>query len=208
MRASGCVREAVMDPYVKTTFILRLIERFTLTAIVLIIAVAVLVAFWRTVHRIEFSVAKEKVGVAGATLIATPVLVLLALIGFTWVVLTNQIKLETEGPNNVGDHPQPNVLPGTQHTIVVGAAGTGENVASVLQALNCAARSPNLKQADREGIERLKAIELYSNWPDNLDLKEKETFRKWAFEKNNSDSVTPSGDVLQLLNARDPKCEN
>ena len=169
-------KAVVMDPYVKTIFILRLIERFTLTAIVLIIAVAVLVAFWRTVHRIEFSVTKEKVGVAGATLLATPVLVLLTLIGFTWVVLTNQIKLETNGIIAPPAPDKPNCPSAGCQTVLMGAAGTGENVASVLQALNCASRNPNLKPADREGIERLKAIELYSNGQTTSTRRKKRPF--------------------------------
>jgi hypothetical protein len=157
------------------------------------------------VHRIDFSITKEKVGVAGATLIATPVLVLLMLIGFTWVVLTNQIKVETDGTKLV---PSGSPVAGPNgHFSAIGAAGNGANVTSVLQAMNCAKKNRNLKPVDRDAIERLKAYALLENWPDNLDQKEKETFRRWALEKDNSDAVVPSGDLLQLFNAEDLKCE-
>ena len=202
-----------MEDYIKTVFVLRLIERFTLTAIVLVIALVVLVAFWRTVHRIEFSVMKEKMGVAGATLIATPVLVLLALMGFTRVVLTNPIKLEASGSKPIEPPARPcetsdNAAssPNPSYINLSGATGTKANVASVLLALNCAkARSRGLKQAELDAIDLLKANELYANWPDGLDAKQKEIFWKWALHEPKAE--VPSGDVLQVFHARDPRCE-
>jgi hypothetical protein len=206
-----------MQAYSQTIFVLRIIERFALTGIILAIAFAVLIAFWRTVHRIDFSVTREKVGVAGATLIATPVLVLLTLIGFTWVVLTNPISIETEtrvsrSPNQTGADPltkpdDASVAPETtRRSKYVGIVPLEKNVATALFNFNCAlARVPNLTSAETDAIKLLKADELYWHWPSKWGDAERETFYKWAIDHDGR--AAPKGDVLAMLDDLDPVCK-
>ncbi|MEH2484887.1 hypothetical protein [Bradyrhizobium sp. AZCC 2230] len=205
-------------------FYLRLIERFVITGLVLAVAVIVLIAFWRTVHRIDFNVEKEKVGVAGTTLIATPVLVLLILVGFAWVVLTNGISLEIATQNPAPTTPeQPDRQPKqppesgalSKPVVVVekynGSNSTGENVAELLPSFNCAfAHVQNPTPEQERAIRLVKAEALLAHWPAPWTA-EKETFRKWAIgdpgaTANGQSGAVPNGNITQLFHNVDRDC--
>jgi hypothetical protein len=169
----------LMSEFAHTIFYLRIIERFVITGLVLAVAVIVLIAFWRTVHRIDFNVAKEKVGVAGTTLVATPVLVLLILVGFAWVVLTNNISLEigTQKPApTTSEQSDRQPKPAAESvaipkSVIVeerynGVNSVGENVAEFLPDYNCAfAHVQNLTPEQERAIRLMKADVLLSHWP-------------------------------------------
>lgn len=54
-------------------------------------AVVVTVGFWRSLQNIDFTLSKGPIGGGGTLVLATPVLTMLALIGFAWVSFSNPI---------------------------------------------------------------------------------------------------------------------
>ena len=70
----------------------RIGERLTLTVAILIIALVVMVGFWRTVQKLDLSDG-SKLGVGGSFAFSTPVFVLLAIIGYAWVSLEHPIQV-------------------------------------------------------------------------------------------------------------------
>jgi hypothetical protein len=79
----------------------RMAERLTLTTVIVLIALVVMVGFWRTVQKIDLTEG-GKLGIAGSFAFSTPVFVLLTIVGYTWVSLTNQITLETAPGGGTG----------------------------------------------------------------------------------------------------------
>lgn len=75
----------------------RMGERLTLTAIVIVVALVVMVGFWRSVQRVEISDA-SKLGLGGSVMFSTPVFVLLAIVGYAWVSLSNPIEVARAAP--------------------------------------------------------------------------------------------------------------
>lgn len=88
-----------MDDSSLTLF--RMLERLTLTAVILGVSLVVMVGFWRTVTRVDLSDG-GKLGVAGSVTLATPVFVLLGIVGYAWVSLSNPLKVErSDGSGSV-----------------------------------------------------------------------------------------------------------
>jgi hypothetical protein len=73
----------------------RIGERLTLTAVVLLVALVVMIGFWRTVQKIDVADG-GKIGLAGSVVFSTPVFVLLAIIGYAWVSLEHPITVAPE----------------------------------------------------------------------------------------------------------------
>lgn len=70
----------------------RIAERLGLSLIVLLVALVVMVGFWRSVQKLDVSDG-GKLGVAGSFALSTPVFVLLAIIGYAWVSLSFPIQV-------------------------------------------------------------------------------------------------------------------
>ena len=71
----------------------RLGERGLLTLSVLIVAVVVMVAFWRRVQRISIEVTKDETIYKADLIFVMPVFLLLALIGFSYVSFSSPINV-------------------------------------------------------------------------------------------------------------------
>lgn len=194
-----------MWDFAHVILLLRIIERFVITGLILVVAVVVLIAFWRTVHRIDFNVTKEKVGVAGTTLIATPILVLLILVGFAWVALNNKISLETStqspAPAVPGQSKQP--PEGVEVVKFNGLNPVEENVAELLPDYNCAfSQLQNLTPAQERAVRLIKAEALLSHWPTQWNG-EKDIFRNWVKDG----STPPNGNITQLFHDVGRNCK-
>jgi hypothetical protein len=74
-------------------FLLRIAERLTLSVVVVIVALVVTIAFWRSVQKIDLSLGQGGLAGSANMLVATPVLALGALIGFAWVSFSNPITV-------------------------------------------------------------------------------------------------------------------
>ncbi|MCA8881597.1 MAG: hypothetical protein KDA73_16950 [Rhodobacteraceae bacterium] len=70
----------------------RIVERLTLTVIVLLVAAVVMIGFWRSVQKLDITQG-GKIGVAGSFAFSTPVFVLLAIIGYAYVSLSFPIEV-------------------------------------------------------------------------------------------------------------------
>jgi hypothetical protein len=71
----------------------RIGERIALSLIVVTLSIIVMVAFWRSIQKVDFQASRDKIGAGGSIILATPVFVLLALIGFAFVSLSNPISV-------------------------------------------------------------------------------------------------------------------
>lgn len=74
----------------------RMAERLALTVVIVLVSLIVMVSFWRTVQKIDLTDG-GKLGLAGSFAFSTPVFVLLTIIGYAWVSLSNEIMI---GENN------------------------------------------------------------------------------------------------------------
>jgi hypothetical protein len=74
-----------------TAFAFRIGERMVLSAVVILVAVVVCAGFWRSIQKVDFSLAQA--GASGSFVLATPVLALLALIGFAWVSFSHPVSV-------------------------------------------------------------------------------------------------------------------
>jgi hypothetical protein len=72
----------------------RIAERITLTMIIILLCFVVMIAFWRSIQRIEIQLSKEKLGAAGSVVLSTPVFMLLALVGYSYVSLSNPVAID------------------------------------------------------------------------------------------------------------------
>ena len=76
-----------MDDALKTVVLFRIDERITLSALILIIAIIVMIAFRRSVQKIDSRITKENIGTGGSVLLGTPIFVLLTPVGYAFVSL-------------------------------------------------------------------------------------------------------------------------
>ena len=111
-----------------------------------------MISFWRSIQRIDFQVSREKIGAAGSVILGTPVFMLLALVGYAYVSLSNPINVEVERtPARVSTREN---FAGSQVRKFVGMTGPGEGpsrssatdldrlrATESVMSLNCLARS-------------------------------------------------------------------
>lgn len=86
-----------MEDLFRLAVYLRMGERLALTAVIVALALVVAIGFWRSLQRVEFS-ADKSVGMSGNFVLATPVFVLLALVGYSWVSLNAPVSFSPGGP--------------------------------------------------------------------------------------------------------------
>jgi hypothetical protein len=207
-----------MAEFAHTVFYLRVIERLAISGLVSAVALVILVAFWRTVHRVDFNVTREKIGLAGTTLIATPVLVLLILVGFAWVVLTNKISLDVamQSPQEVnrsilapseanktgqGSAQQPVVI----HEDMSGITDIDVNVAALLLEFNCALSHVANPPSELEiSARKLKVVALLPKLPPDWTKEEKKVLYDWAMGAN--DSKAPRADATRIMSGVSQDC--
>lgn len=70
----------------------RIVERSTLICLVVVIAISIMIVFWRSVQRLQFDVMHKDMGIRGNFIFAMPVFILLILVGFTYVILAFPIS--------------------------------------------------------------------------------------------------------------------
>lgn len=70
---------------------LRMLERFVMTGVVIVVAVVVMVGFWKSIQKIDLKASPQVFGFAGSFVLSTPVFVLVALIAYAAISLQNPI---------------------------------------------------------------------------------------------------------------------
>lgn len=86
--------EMTQQDALTTALLFRIGERLTLTVIIVVLSCVVMIAFWRSIQRVDFQASRDKVGVAGSIVLSTPVFLILALVGYTYVSLSNPITID------------------------------------------------------------------------------------------------------------------
>lgn len=153
----------------KTVFLARMAERAGLTLVITVVALIIMVAFWRTLSKLDFQLSNSSLTVGSGTVIATPVLVLLALIGLAWVSFSNPIAIEVSEEalaHTPGAEDRPAardvILRGITNLQAEGNTLSDAEVAEVMGLINCAvAQAPDLAPED---VADLKFRVMAGNW--------------------------------------------
>ncbi len=77
------------DPIV----LFRMFERLTLTGAVIVVAIILMIGFWRSVQKIDLTQGGA-LGITGSFVFSTPVFALLTIVGYAYVSLSHPIKVE------------------------------------------------------------------------------------------------------------------
>ena len=147
-----------MDDALKTVVLFRIGERITLSALILII---MMIAFWRPVQKIDFRITQKNIGTGGSVLLGTPIFVLLTLVGYAFVSLSNPITVKT---------PTEEVTGGSR--AIPAGGGKVDNAAfdrnkalEKVRSLNCLARNDADGSArDQDNLAAVKVRLLHPVW--------------------------------------------
>lgn len=86
------------DPIV----LFRMFERMTLTVAVIIVAVVIMIGFWRSVQKIDLTQGGS-LGITGSFVLSTPVFALLTIVGYAYVSLSHPIRVDPGAPAAGGE---------------------------------------------------------------------------------------------------------
>lgn len=160
----------------------RIVERLTLTAVVLLVSAIVMVAFWRSVQRLDIEKAGS-LGLSGSVMFSTPVFVLLTLVGYAYVSLSH--------PISVG----PAAAPGQDRLATAGAGSSfigmspdsgaatagGYDLAIAqrrIRSLNCLAADAEPSARLRDDLADTKLMLMRAVW--SPDWGDEDSFADWA----------------------------
>ncbi len=178
----------------------RIGERLTLTAVVLVIAIVVMVGFWRSVQKLDVEYTGK---LGGSFVFTTPVFVLLAIIGYSWVSLEHPIEV---GPAGAGAAPGQSSDPAKVAASsvagkFVGSAPIPDPTASdpdydLIQAelkvrsLNCLAEGKSLSPQVEDDLAAAKLMLLAPVWP--AEWGDFVAFSDWAMGRS---AAAPDADA-------------
>ncbi len=188
----------------------RIAERLTLTAVVILVALVVMIGFWRTIQKINIS-QNEHFGLAGSVAFSTPVFVLLAIIGYAWVSLEHPIQVGQVTPDEASIQATAGQEAATLTTgNFVGSSrtATGTNTgydAAItqrrLRSVNCALRGKDLGQRTSDDIAEIKLTLIRDLWQD--DWGDPVTFADWV---RTGGTPAPNDLVLEVWEEVHPLC--
>ncbi|WP_193139339.1 hypothetical protein [Meridianimarinicoccus sp. MJW13] len=195
-----------------TIILFRIAERLTLTAVVLLVALVVMIGFWRTVQKINLAEGAP-LGLGGSFVFSTPVFVLMALIGYAWVSLEHPIEVTpvaapegmqvAEGGTPAGGFTgvaplYPDAGPSPQTT------GTGYDASVAqrqLRSLNCLIDGQTLSARTEIDVTDVKLSLLAGLWQPAWG--NRSDFADWA---RNTGGPTPSQEARTAWSALHPLC--
>lgn len=176
-----------MEDLFALTVYLRMGERIVLTGVIVLLALTVAVGFWRSMQKVEFQ-AEKQVGLAGNFVLATPVFVLLALVGYAWVTLNAPVSFvpaATSAPP-AGDSfalADTDAF-GGEFTAVIEPAPIQDDFArqqqlNKLRSLNCLMQAaPDTAAAVDTDLTEVRLDLMFDLW--NYDWGDFESFELWA----------------------------
>lgn len=195
-----------------TAFAFRIGERMVLSAVVVLVAFIVTLGFWRTIQKVDFSLARA--GATGSLVLTTPVLALFALIGFAWVSFSHPISVTIPAATRVGEA-APGGTPGEGATVA--APGSVQMVAAVasriahersavtqhILSLNClASRSGEaLSQREADALIDIRFRLMETVWDEGWG--EPEAFIDWAMGFSED---PPPADARRVFEGVHPLC--
>ena len=194
-----------LDSIIVYTFVARLGERFILSLVVISIALVSMIAFWRSVQRIDFSLSQDKLGSSASIAFATPLFVLLVVVGFAYISYAHPVSVALPLRTDNGAAPQTsgNSL-GT--VTLTGAAGIDvqpttddyvmrfNQARTALRSLNCIVQvSKNLSTRDEKAVDSAKVALILDVW--QLDWGDPDLLGAWALAGQEQEPVP---EVLKL----------
>lgn len=198
----------------------RMSERLLLTGMVIVVALVVLVGFWKTVQRVSIK-DSGPVGLAGSMALSTPVFALLAIILYAWVSLSHPIAFTpaSETPATSTQAPDPMRVADTASADpaqFTGAANTqtqaiaAQEVSSYARqrirqqvwTLNCLAASTTVRPPAESDLSDIKLALMGSVW--SPDWGNQTQFEFWARTPNSG--IEPTASALEFFNGKHTGC--
>ncbi|MEM0949832.1 MAG: hypothetical protein AAGB07_17395 [Pseudomonadota bacterium] len=146
------------EDFVQSIFTARLIERFALTGLIALLSVVIMVAFWRSMTKLDFELSNKSISLGSGTVIATPILALGVLTALAWASFSNPISLSTRDADGEIEDVVRGMVPNND---TPGTLSTPE-VSQILRLINCAETSSALVIA--ETTAPLKRDLMRANW--------------------------------------------
>ncbi|WP_299852508.1 hypothetical protein [uncultured Roseovarius sp.] len=195
--------------------IFRMSERLLLTGIVIVVALVVLVGFWKTVQRVTLKDGGP-LGVAGSVALSTPVFALLAIILYAWVSLSHPISFNAAKSAPEPGGAQVAALGGDTTEQFTGAVNTQthavapEDVSNYARqrtrhqiwTLNCLADSTVVRAPAQTDLTDIKLRLMQDVWHSDWDNPLK--FENWA--RNPSEGSKPPPEALEFFDGRHTGC--
>jgi len=139
------------EDFVQTVFAARLAERFALTGLIAVLSVVIIIAFWRSMTKLDFELSDKSISLGSGTVIATPVLALGVLTALAWASFSNPISLSARDADGEIEAVVRGILPSADTS---GTLSTPE-VSQILRLINCAeASSPLVSAATTAPLKR------------------------------------------------------
>ena len=184
-------------------FAARLIERFVLTGLVLIIAIVVMVSFWRTLQKVDFKVSRDDIGASGTVVLATPVFMVLFLGGFAGIVLSYPINVNVTGlSEEVSEETEANAGASRQVALIgMSPSASITDVTALISDINCAEAAGEFSPALSDALRDLKLAQMQVVW--QPDWGDSAAFRQWVM---GSDVVLPDARASQVFFQRNLPC--
>lgn len=166
----------------------RMFERMTLTVAVIVVAIILMIGFWKSVQKIDLTQGGT-LGITGSFVFSTPVFALLVIVGYAYVSLSHPIKVEA--PTQAGAPAQlaQNAGPSQFLGAASGAetAPDGYDLALVqrrVRSLNCLLRDQPASPRLQDDLADIKLGLMAPVW--SADWGDPAAFADWAAGKTTS----------------------
>lgn len=201
-----------MPEELNPVILFRMTERLLLTGMVIVVALVVLVGFWKTVQRVTIKDGGP-VGIAGSMALSTPVFALLAIILYAWVSLSHPIDFSPASttPNGgaergaVGDPGQFTGAANTQTQTVAAQEVSNyarQRIRQQVRTLNCLAGSSTVRPPAESDLNDVKLTLMGTVW--HSDWGTQTQFETWARTPNSN--IEPTAAALDFFNGKHTGC--
>jgi hypothetical protein len=195
-------------------FIARLTERFAMSLVIVTIAVIAMFAFWRSVQRVEFNLAQDKIGRSANIALATPLFVLLVLVGYAYVSFSHPVTVTVPEHRANQDAAASQDSTGSSTIAFTGVGNLSPSALpedatlrlaearNHLRTLNCIADGASpVDDRGRNAIDAAKAALIIRYW--QQDWGKAAEFEEWALSGR---GPTPHAEVLALYTGTHDPC--
>ncbi|WP_128647386.1 hypothetical protein [Pseudovibrio denitrificans] len=100
---------------INAAWVVRISERLTLSIVIIVLAITIIVAFWRSTQKINVSTQFKEVPFAASILLGTPVFIMIILVGYSYIVLSS--PLETNATQKVEQVTNVPKVDGVSHNV-------------------------------------------------------------------------------------------
>ncbi len=193
----------------------RMSERLLLTGLVIVVALVVLIGFWKTVQRVTIKDGGA-VGLAGSMALSTPVFALLSIILYAWVSLSHPIAFTpgpTEKRSDTTDIAAAESQGGGQFTGAVNpqshtqaptevSSYARQRIRHQIWTLNCLADSTTVRPPAQSDLAEIKLQLMQGVW--DSEWGNLPQFESWV--RNPNSGVEPSPQVLEFYEGKHTGC--